>query len=519
MRLFLCTLAPMIAAAILAVVGGEHLSRRESIERTPHDRERLLDFSEAFQLEVQRLESLYLTRLDNIALTAGEEPAAIKSTAEETIGIPLVKIFRSPKKDQTIRIQHAGKDEPEILMEERERPFDPKRAIYLSKDIFSSDIPTQGVWRSTHNMNYRVHYRSPKPDLIVAFLIDFEVVMMAFRDELQSWIVNPSQPLVEAEERISIHFQRETLLSSGSNKSGPSAAIIPFRSIFGDLEIRAWDGVETYPYRDPVTVILTSALALFLLASGIILYWHQRRALRLAGERVSFVNRVSHELGSPLTNLALNIDLANEFLQKNPTQSRKRLAIVSEEIERLSRLVANVLTFSRQEKETLELHEERVFVHEIVAEVINSFRPSFERKNITIEEDLANTQACMLDSDSFRQIIGNLLSNIEKYAASGKESKVSLFERGEQLVIEISDKGQGIPGKEKDRIFQPFERVHRSTSEGSSGTGLGLSIARDLANRMGGTLELLDTDSGCTFCLTLPAKPALTIVTSARNTV
>ena len=68
MRLLLCTFVPMLAAAILAVVGGERLSRRESIERTPHDRERFLDFSTALQREALRLEDLYLTRLDNLSL-------------------------------------------------------------------------------------------------------------------------------------------------------------------------------------------------------------------------------------------------------------------------------------------------------------------------------------------------------------------------------------------------------------------------------------------------------------------
>jgi len=515
MRLFLCTLAPMLIAAILAVIGGERLSRRESVERTSHDRDRLLDFSATLQTEIQRLELLYFSHLENIADIAGKESEEfIKSTADGTVGIPVVKIFRVPKKDQSIRIKNVGKDEPEILMEGRERPFDPNRAIYLTEDIFGAEVPSQGVWLGTHHTKYRVHYRSPSPDLLVAFLIDFEVVKTVFRDELATWMVKPSQPLVEAEERVSIYFESDTLLSSGPKKSGPSAAIIPFRTIFGDLEIRAWDGVKVSSYRDTATVIIASGLAFLFLVSGVILYWYQRRALRLAGERVSFVNRVSHELGSPLTNLALNIDLANELLQKNPTQSRKRLAIVTEEIERLSRLVANVLTFSRQEKEILELHEERVVAHEIVSEVIDSFRASFERRNIAINADLGVVQPCLLDSDSFRQIIGNLLSNIEKYAASGKESEVSLLEEGGQIVLEISDHGPGIPRKEKERIFQPFERVHGGTSEGSSGTGLGLSIARDLAIRMGGSLELLDTDSGCTFSLTLPVKPALAVVSS-----
>ena len=515
MRLFLCTLAPMLAAAILALVGGERLSRRENVDRTPHDRERLLDFSAALQLEVQRLESLYLTRLDNITSTASYEPTETsKDIAAKTLGISLVKIFQNPKKSDTLRITDSAPNEPEVLMEEHERAFNPQQAVFLSEQIFSIETPPQGIWLSTPNPSYRVHYRTTAANQIIAFLIDYEVITNIFREEIQTWIATPALPLVESEERVEVRFQETNLLSSGPTKSGPSAAIVPFRTIFGDLEIRAWDGLETNTYRDPTTVILSTVLALFLLTSGAILYWHQRQALRLAGERVSFVNRVSHELGSPLTNRALNIDLAKESLQSNPTQARKRLSIVTEEIERLSRLVANVLTFSHQEKDSLELHEERALAHEIISEVIDSFRPSFERKHITIETDLATAQPSLFDPDALRQIIGNLLSNIEKYASSGKHAKTSLLEKDKQLIIEVSDRGPGIPHKEKERIFQPFERVHHRASEGSSGTGLGLAIARDLATRMNGTLELIENKSGCTFRLTLPAKQTLSVVDS-----
>lgn len=74
-----------------------------------------------------------------------------------------------------------------------------------------------------------------------------------------------------------------------------------------------------------------------------------------------------------------------------------------------------------------------------------------------------------------------------------------------------SDRGPGIPAAARERIFTPFERVLHSTNEGASGTGLGLAIGRDLAQRMGGTLELLDSAAGATFRLRIPAPPAIAI--------
>jgi signal transduction histidine kinase len=78
--------------------------------------------------------------------------------------------------------------------------------------------------------------------------------------------------------------------------------------------------------------------------------------------------------------------------------------------------------------------------------------------------------------------------------------------------LRIRDRGPGIPPRQKERIFEAFERVHRGVSEGSSGTGLGLSIARDLARRMGGDLLLKSSENGAVFQLDLPAPSHLALV-------
>ena len=138
------------------------------------------------------------------------------------------------------------------------------------------------------------------------------------------------------------------VVTIGPQRHGPAALIVPIRTLIGDWQIRAWDGLVISQTHDAATLAAATALALFLAASGVGLYFQQKRALKLAAERVSFVNRVSHELGTPLTNLSLNLDLATEYLTDRPAEARRRLGLVAEEIARLSRLVANVLAFSRR---------------------------------------------------------------------------------------------------------------------------------------------------------------------------
>ena len=127
--------------------------------------------------------------------------------------------------------------------------------------------------------------------------------------------------------------------------------------------------------------------------------------------------------------------------------------------------------------------------------------------NYMDRQTLANA-AVRIDPDALSQITGNLLSNVEKYAAAGKWLWLNCAVTEDFLTLEVRDRGEGIPSAARQRIFEPFERVLQTTSEGASGTGLGLSIARDLARRMGGDLELLDNEIGATFRLRIPAPTA-----------
>jgi signal transduction histidine kinase len=110
-----------------------------------------------------------------------------------------------------------------------------------------------------------------------------------------------------------------------------------------------------------------------------------------------------------------------------------------------------------------------------------------------------------MDSDLLEQILINLVSNVEKYAASGKVLRISSSVKQDVLTIEVSDEGKSIPARFRSRIFQPFFRMDNANTS-PSGTGLGLTIARKAAMRHGGNLELLASESGCRFRLTMKVK-------------
>jgi signal transduction histidine kinase len=250
--------------------------------------------------------------------------------------------------------------------------------------------------------------------------------------------------------------------------------------------------------------------AVYYLSRGI------RREMEEARQRVSFVNQVSHELKAPLTNIRLYADILRED-ECAKGGGGAYLEVISSECERLSRLIHNVLSFARK-KDGGAPRREAADWDETVASALECFKPSFAEKGIELEFRPGAAGRFLFDADAAGQIVGNLVSNAEKYAASGRLVMVETGAAAEGPWVRVSDRGPGIPAKERSRIFEPFVRLSDSVSEGASGSGLGLSISRELAISHGGDLVLEDVPrrgaaadtteggEGASFLLTFAAE-------------
>ena len=251
--------------------------------------------------------------------------------------------------------------------------------------------------------------------------------------------------------------------------------------------------------------------ALGLVALAIFFYREYARDIREAARRVSFVNQVSHELRTPLTNIRMYADLLESDLETLPEESarspRGRLSVIQLESQRLSRLIGNVLAFARQQRRTLRIGRQPCCVDAVVAGVLERFRPSLEQLGIRIELQLAAERPVMADADAVEQILGNLISNVEKYAAGGRWLGVTTRQHHERTLITVADRGPGIEPAAAEAIFQPFWRGSSGLG-GAAGTGIGLSIARELARLHGGDVTLVPSREGAVFEITLLAPIA-----------
>ena len=251
------------------------------------------------------------------------------------------------------------------------------------------------------------------------------------------------------------------------------------------------------------------AFAMTLTSLAWLLYRDYSRDMREASQQVSFVNQVSHELKTPLTNIRLYADLLEHDLEQvEADQSEKplrRLEVISSEAQRLSRLIGNVLTFARQQRKTLQLHPVSVNVIELVRQIAERFTPSLQNHGIEIQVSGESGTDLWLDPDFVEQILGNLISNVEKYAAAGRHLKIQVAVSSEYATIDVIDAGPGIPTAHRASVFQPFSRLS-SDLRASTGTGIGLSITRELARLHGGDVELKDSATGCWFQVRLKSQ-------------
>jgi signal transduction histidine kinase len=259
--------------------------------------------------------------------------------------------------------------------------------------------------------------------------------------------------------------------------------------------------------RSAVFNVLSALIAVFiaLLFLAVYFYRESARDIREAAQRVSFVNQVSHELRTPLTNIRLYAEMLEEGLADANDRVRRQVQVVVGESRRLSRLIGNVLTFARGQRNGLKLHPASGNLDDCVASTLDTFRPLLGARDIAIEFEPAASTPCVFDADAVEQIVGNLLSNVEKYAAEGKWLRLETVQKGSAVSITVADHGTGIARSMRRKIFEPFFRLSSKVNEGASGTGIGLGIARELAQLHGGDVALMPAERGACFRITLRA--------------
>jgi len=215
-----------------------------------------------------------------------------------------------------------------------------------------------------------------------------------------------------------------------------------------------------------------------------------------------FIADVGHELRTPLTVIRGNVDL----IRRMQRADQESIESIENEVDRLTRLVGDLLLLAQAESGKLPLVKLEVELDSLILEVLNQMRVlARDRVKLTLG-DFDQVLVCG-DQDRLKQVFMNLIGNAIQYTVKGGEVVVGVGKEGDRARITISDNGPGIPKADLPFIFERFYRGEKSRTrtQGGKGFGLGLSIAYWIVRNHDGQIDVSSSENeGTTFCVWLP---------------
>lgn len=294
-------------------------------------------------------------------------------------------------------------------------------------------------------------------------------------------------------------------------ESAQPVLTVPFGEALPAWRVALYEPAGLSP-RDMVrrqTMFFTGACALLLvvIAAGLVAtYRLGQRESEVARLKSDFVANVSHDLKTPLSLIRMFAETLE--MGRVPDESRRReyYGVLTRESERLSRLIDNVLDFSRIESGRQRYDIAPGPVEPVIHEVLESFRHPLHQQGFRLDVSIApDLPDVPLDAEAVKQALANLLDNAMKYSADRRHIAVAARPERDGVAVEVADEGIGIPVPERERIFEKFYRIGRSETQGRRGSGVGLALVKHIVEAHGGRVTVdAPPGGGSRFTLHLP---------------
>ncbi len=285
---------------------------------------------------------------------------------------------------------------------------------------------------------------------------------------------------------------------------------IPLGEGFVDIHV-LWPADRFAPPRGVPGILYATVLTLTIGATLLAAYLLLRdvnREVQMAAMRSHFVAGVSHELKTPLTAIRMFAETLVMGRAGGEQQTSEYLRTIVNESERLSRLVDNVLDFSRIEQGNKVYRMQPTGLAEVVRSAARTMQYPLSQLGFTltvvIDESIPSVPA---NADALEQAILNLLANAMKYSGSARQIEMRLGRNGEEAFIDIVDHGLGISREDQSRIFEKFYRVRSAETDPIAGTGLGLTLALHIVEAHKGKVRVTsEVGHGSTFSVRIPMQ-------------
>lgn len=229
----------------------------------------------------------------------------------------------------------------------------------------------------------------------------------------------------------------------------------------------------------------------------------------LSRKKDDFLSAVSHELRTPLTTIRMYTEMLEKDWVRTEAKRNEYYGIMRQESERLTRLIENVLDFSRIQRGRKQFVLKAGDFNRIVGDVIEMMTPCAQRAGFTIQRDLQYIESFCFDADAVMQIVINLLDNAIKYARDAEDKTIFVRTKtdGKYVQIEVEDRGPGIPRNERTKIFEEFYRIGDESRRETTGTGLGLALVKRFAEaHRGGVAVFAANPCGALFRVGLAVR-------------
>jgi signal transduction histidine kinase len=249
-----------------------------------------------------------------------------------------------------------------------------------------------------------------------------------------------------------------------------------------------------------IVLALVMAGGVFFVASA------AAREVRVAELKSNFVASVSHDLKTPLALIQLFAETLELGRVRNPERAQEYYRIINTEARKLTRLIENILDFSRMEAGLRPYRTAPADIGAVARQVLDDMGSQFNQMQFDVRLDVdPNLPRVQVDEDAVEQAIENLLTNAMKYSGDARQIDVHVGRANSHVCVSVKDRGIGISRREQKRIFRKFYRVDRGLGGGPQGCGLGLAIVDHTMRGHGGFVRVdSEPDHGSTFTLHFP---------------